>query len=82
MRLDKMTTKFQEALSDAQSLALGADHAYIEPSHLIVALLRQDGGPAPLLQRAGVQVPGLLRRRSGRGQAAQSARPSPSGRGP
>ncbi len=60
MRLDKFTTKFQEALAEAQTLALGSDHAYIEPSHLIVALLRQDGGPAPLLQRAGVQVPGLL----------------------
>ena len=37
MRLDKLTTKFQEALQDAQSLALGNDHAYIEPVHLLVA---------------------------------------------
>ena len=45
MRLDKLTTKFQEALSDAQSLALGHDNAYIEPVHLLVAMLRQDDGP-------------------------------------
>src|SRR5450830_900571 len=60
MRIDKFTTKFQEALGEAQSLALGNDHAYIEPAHLLVALLRQDDGPKALLQRAGVNVPGLL----------------------
>jgi ATP-dependent Clp protease ATP-binding subunit ClpB len=60
MRTDKFTTKFQEALSDAQTLALGQDHAYIEPTHLIVALLNQDQGPKALLQRAGVNVNGLL----------------------
>ena len=60
MRLDKFTTKFQEALSDAQSLALGNDNAYIEPVHLLVAMLRQDDGPRALLQRAGANVPGLL----------------------
>ena len=60
MRLDKLTTKFQEALGEAQTLALGADHAYIEPSHLLVAMLRQDDGPKSLLQRAGVNVGGLL----------------------
>ncbi|MBL8370162.1 MAG: ATP-dependent chaperone ClpB [Burkholderiaceae bacterium] len=59
MRLDKLTTKFQEALGEAQSLALGADHAYIEPVHLLAAMLRQSDGPTPLLQRAGVNVPGL-----------------------
>ena len=42
MRIDKFTTKFQEALGEAQSLALGNDHAYIEPAHLLVALLRQE----------------------------------------
>ena len=42
MRLDKLTTKFQEALGEAQSLALGADHAYIEPAHVLVAMLRQE----------------------------------------
>ncbi|WP_439114639.1 ATP-dependent chaperone ClpB [Hydrogenophaga sp.] len=61
MRLDKLTTKFQEALSEAQSLALGADHAYIEPAHLLLALLRQADGPQSLLQRAGVNVPGLTK---------------------
>ena len=60
MRQDKFTTKFQEALSDAQTLALGADHAYIEPAHMLVAMLRQQDGPRPLLQRAGVNVQGLL----------------------
>ena len=60
MRLDKLTTKFQEALGEAQTLALGADHAYIEPAHLLVAMLRQEDGPKSLLQRAGVNVGGLL----------------------
>jgi ATP-dependent Clp protease ATP-binding subunit ClpB len=60
MRLEKLTTKFQEALSEAQTLALGSDHAFIEPSHLLVAMLRQDDGPKALLERAGVNVPGLL----------------------
>ena len=60
MRLDKLTTKFQEALAEAQSLALANDHAYIEPAHLLVAMLRQEDGPTALLQRAGVNVPGLL----------------------
>ena len=60
MRIDKLTTKFQEALGDAQSLALGGDHAYIEPSHVLVAMLRQNDGPKSLLQRAGANVSGLL----------------------
>ena len=60
MRLDKFTTKFQEALGDAQSLALGNDNAYIEPVHVLLAMLRQDDGPRALLQRAGANVPGLL----------------------
>ncbi len=59
MRMDKLTTKFQEALSDAQTLALGADHAYIEPAHLLSAMLRQDDGPAPLLERAGINIHAL-----------------------
>ena len=59
MRLDKLTTKFQEALSEAQTLALGSDHAYIEPSHVLVAMLRQDDGPKSLLQRTGANVVGL-----------------------
>ncbi len=56
MRLDKLTTKFQEALSEAQTLALGGDHAYIEPAHVLAAMLRQEDGPRALLQRAGVNV--------------------------
>ncbi len=59
MRQDKLTTKFTEALSDAQSLALGNDNAYIEPVHLLAAMLRQEDGPRALLERAGVNVPGL-----------------------
>ena len=59
MRADKLTTKFQEALSDAQSLALGHDHAYIEPAHILLAMLRQTDGPAALLQRAGGQINAL-----------------------
>jgi ATP-dependent Clp protease ATP-binding subunit ClpB len=60
MRTDKLTTKFQEALGDAQTLALGNDHAFIEPVHVLAAMLRQEDGPKALLQRAGVNVPGLL----------------------
>jgi ATP-dependent Clp protease ATP-binding subunit ClpB len=59
MRQDKLTTKFQEALSDAQSLALGRDHGYIEPLHLLAAMLHQDDGPGALLQRSGVNLPAL-----------------------
>ena len=57
MRLDKLTTKFQEALSDAQTLALGHDNAYIEPVHLLVAMLRQDDGPRALLEYGSPHVP-------------------------
>ncbi|WP_284334791.1 ATP-dependent chaperone ClpB [Comamonas sp. NoAH] len=56
MRIDKLTTKFQEALADAQSLALGNDHAYIDPLHVLAAMLRQNDGPKALLQRAGANV--------------------------
>ncbi|RJG00282.1 ATP-dependent chaperone ClpB [Noviherbaspirillum sedimenti] len=60
MRLDKLTTKLQEALADAQSQAVGNDNQYIEPVHLLVALLNQDDSSArSLLQRAGVNVGGL-----------------------
>jgi len=57
MRLDKLTTKFQQALADAQSMAVGNDNSYIEPVHLLSALVAQDdGGTASLLARAGVNV--------------------------
>jgi ATP-dependent Clp protease ATP-binding subunit ClpB len=60
MRMDKLTTKFQAALADAQSLAVGRDNQYIEPVHLMAALLDQQGGTArPLLEKAGVNVPKL-----------------------
>ncbi|MGZ8288312.1 MAG: ATP-dependent chaperone ClpB [Telluria sp.] len=60
MRQDKLTTKLQEAIADAQSLAVGNDNQYIEPVHLLTALLNQDdGGARSLLQRAGVNVGGL-----------------------
>jgi ATP-dependent Clp protease ATP-binding subunit ClpB len=60
MRFDKLTTKFQQALADAQSMALGSDHGFIEPQHLMSALLAQeDGGTSSLLARAGVAVPRL-----------------------
>ena len=65
MRMDKLTSKFQLALGDAQSLAVGRDHQFIEPVHLMAALLDQDGGAAPgLLSKAGVNV-NLLRSRLG-----------------
>lgn len=57
MRFDKLTTKFQQALSDAQSIAVGADNTAIEPQHLLLALLQEDnGGAASLLARAGVNL--------------------------
>jgi len=60
MRFDKFTTKFQQAFADAQSLAVGGDNPYIEPQHLLSALInQQDGGTASLLARAGVNVGGL-----------------------
>ncbi|HSS46316.1 MAG TPA: ATP-dependent chaperone ClpB [Burkholderiales bacterium] len=60
MRFDKFTTKFQQALSDAQSNAVGHDNPFIEPQHLLLALLDQeDGGTSSLLGRAGVNVPPL-----------------------
>jgi ATP-dependent Clp protease ATP-binding subunit ClpB len=60
MRFDKLTTKFQQAIADAQSIALGADNTAIEAQHLLQALLNQeDGGTASLLSRAGVQLNSL-----------------------
>ena len=60
MRMDKLTSKFQLALADAQSLAVGLDHQMIEPDHVMVALLDQEGGSIRhLLTRAGVKVNAL-----------------------
>ena len=60
MRFDKFTTKFQQAFADAQSMAVGNDNPYIEPQHLLAALLNQDdGATTSLLARAGVNVGGL-----------------------
>jgi ATP-dependent Clp protease ATP-binding subunit ClpB len=60
MRLNKLTTKFQEALADAQSLAIGHDNATIEPQHLLLALLQQDdGATSSLLAQAGTNVQAL-----------------------
>ncbi len=65
MRLDKLTSKFQLALADAQSLAVGQDHQFIEPVHVMVALLdQQGGGVRGLLTKSGVNV-NLLRSQLG-----------------
>ena len=61
MRMDKLTSNFQMALADAQSLALGQDHAFIEPIHVLKVLMEQDGGSTQsVLAKANVNVP-LLR---------------------
>jgi len=61
MRFDKLTTPFQSAIQEAQSLAVGNDNPYIEPLHVLAALINQDDGSAKaILQRAGARVPALL----------------------
>ncbi|MEW9572366.1 ATP-dependent chaperone ClpB [Rhodanobacter sp. Si-c] len=63
MRMDKLTSRFQQALADAQSLAVGRDNNMLEPVHVMAALLNQQGGStAPLLTHAGVNVPALRQR--------------------
>jgi len=60
MRFEKLTTKFQQSLGDAQSLAIAQDNPYIEPSHLLLAMIDDaDGGVGGLLARAGVNTPAL-----------------------
>ncbi len=59
MRQDKFTTRFQEALGEAQSLAVTRGNPYIEPVHLLAAMLTQEDGPRALLSRAGVRLPAL-----------------------
>ena len=67
MRMEKLTSKFQLALADAQSLVLGRDHQFIEPVHLMTVFLEQEGGTVPsLLTKAGVNLNQL---RSGLGEA-------------
>ncbi len=62
MRFEKLTTQFQQALAEAQSLAVARDNQYIEPIHLLAALLQQaDGSGKALLDRAGVRTPVLLK---------------------
>ncbi len=63
MRMDKLTSRFQQALADAQSLAVGRDHNMLEPVHVMAALLGQQGGStAPMLTQAQVNVPALTQR--------------------
>jgi len=65
MRMDKFTSKFQMALADAQSLAVGRDNQYIDPVHVLIALLDQQGGSVRhLLDKSGVKV-NLLRSQLG-----------------
>ena len=57
MRMDKLTSRFQQALAEAQSLAVGRDNPQMEPAHVMQALLDQDGGStAPLLEQGGVNI--------------------------
>ncbi len=76
MRMDKLTSRFQQALADAQSLAVGRDHNLLEPAHLMLALLDQQGGSTlPLLTQAGANVNAL------RARIAQALDTLPSVRG-
>ncbi|HQX64672.1 MAG TPA: Clp protease N-terminal domain-containing protein, partial [Dokdonella sp.] len=63
MRMDKLTSRFQQALADAQSMALGRDHNMLEPVHVLLALLDQQGGSTqPMLAQAGINVAALRTR--------------------
>jgi ATP-dependent Clp protease ATP-binding subunit ClpB len=59
MRLDKLTTAFQQALADGQSAAVARDNPYVEPAHVLQAMLSQPDGPKSLLDRAGANTAGL-----------------------
>jgi ATP-dependent Clp protease ATP-binding subunit ClpB len=84
MRADKLTTAFQQALGDAQSLAVGRDNGYIEPAHVLAAMLQQPDGPKALLDRSGANTAALatamdtamrnLPQVQGSGQAIQPSR--------
>ncbi|HEV8692526.1 MAG TPA: ATP-dependent chaperone ClpB, partial [Ideonella sp.] len=78
MRLDKLTTAFQQALADAQSLAVARDNPYIEPAHLLAAMLAQPDGPKALLDRAGANTAALKTAM----ETAINALPSVQGGGP
>ena len=84
MRFDKLTTAFQQALQDASSAAVARDNPYIEPAHLLAAMLVQPDGPKALLDRAGANTAALttametairnLPQVQGGGQAVQAGR--------
>ncbi|WP_395700804.1 ATP-dependent chaperone ClpB [Aquabacterium sp.] len=78
MRADKLTTAFQQALADAQSLAVSRDNPYIEPSHVLAAMLAQPDGPKALLDRAGANTAALKTAM----ETANSGLPSVQGGGP
>jgi len=78
MRADKFTTAFQQALADAQSLAVSRDNPYIEPSHLLAAMLVQPDGPKALLDRSGANTAALKTAM----ETANGALPSVQGGGP
>ena len=59
MRFEKLTTAFQQALQDAQSAAAARNNPYIEPAHLLAAMLQQPDGPKALLDRAGADTVAL-----------------------
>ena len=59
MRLDKLTTAFGQALNEASSMAVARDNPYVEPSHLLLAMLQQPDGPKALLERAGANTGAL-----------------------
>ena len=56
MRLDKLTTAFQQALNEASSLAVARDNPYVEPAHLLLAMMEMPEGPRALMERAGANV--------------------------
>ena len=76
MRFDKFTTKLQEALAEAQSLALGQDHQYIEPQHLLAALAN-DPGIAGLLAKAGGNLAALKKASPSRSRGCRRWRAPP-----
>ena len=81
MRIDKLTTAFQQALAEAQSLAVSRDNPYIEPAHLLAALLAQPDGPKALLDRAGANT-NALKSALDVAVAESSTRTTPSRRSP